>query len=1265
MSNTTKGAIATLKRTFSASTSSSDEPSPFLPAKRQSPQVDLRNHLNDNPHQDKPRQLIGDFLRDLRDHVKVLQWNICGNAHRQNELLEDAAREKGGGWHFIALQEASKNSQNIRSNLYDAVELSSASDGTQPIWWYVQKDVGRNNWRVADNSCNCKHKEEHDRYMSTLVVKSDIGVDIYITNVYNRNKQLPPACIAARTKGRGLHLQVGDYNLHTWTWGGPGMTQRCDEKGARLQDEMYHADMKLLTTAANGGTFSRPQYGSGYRDIIDLAWMSRHHMNRMRFHRPRPDLKGPKSDHTPFETGIDLTIVTEEKDKKLWEEADEGEVNAACQTHLPSTDQLPSVGEPRSIEDYAKVITQAVQAANAAVPSEKQQAAPPKVGPEATDARTTYKQAGEAFRTAEKVFVRDHAPHLDLHTDTRGSCSDDTGTGMYHSSDNLEGVSSSFVPAAWPDEDHCSCHDQDSDWNSFSRFVRGRSHRMDHYSDANDVNWDSDSDSDATSDDPYSFSDSEDDDEYEHPPDRDEEFDDEGACQHDGEQGVFDADGYHVPGMEHWTPYMREQFRRIRTAYRARDELRARQKKFEESEKNYQHLKATDALRQKRQRLGNVKGSSIHRAWGAIKRGGEATTPAVFQEVLKDGKPSQDSDVIANRVLDTWVPRWKEPFEHRAIAERETPQDCKGRTVNEKQLRRLLRLLKNRIAPGKDDIPNEILKLCEDILVPHLVHLFNACFRIGYFPKVWRIEKMIALKKKTPRNFSYGDPGDWRPISLLSCLGKLMESYIAMVLTEIALELELVPKTQFGTSRRSTITALIYLIEIIRAAWRRGKAVTILSLDLSGAFPRTDRALLLDLLVSNGVPIWIVNILGSFFTERQAFLSLPGHESGPHPLNCGIPQGSPLSPILFAIFSSGLLALDKSKYGKPEDGVEDIFMFSYVDDTYMIAVSDSWDRNNELLQHAHAHPLDWARTHKAAFNPEKYQVLHLTQSTHHMHKVPETIPRIDGLTVDQEKGEAYNSPMKIVGVTITSTLRWDEHVERMRAKAAQLRNRFSQLASSTWGPDMLTLRMLVRSSMYELIMRHTLTSYLHLLVPHEYTISLHLRCSCVVCRRPLPRYATLRTDKDITGASRTTTKSIPQDHCWRFHGDAHRCHSERALRREPPGIHGAPRELDASAHVRHRGMGHHRRSKGGCGQIERWHIAATSESRSATRQEGGGCATQSFWSRWSWKPQRCHDQATDQHGNHCRLRRANASGVFGIHKREEGHVRKYSSSGSP
>lgn len=79
-------------------------------------------------------------------------------------------------------------------------------------------------------------------------------------------------------------------------------------------------------------------------------------------------------------------------------------------------------------------------------------------------------------------------------------------------------------------------------------------------------------------------------------------------------------------------------------------------------------------------------------------------------------------------------------------------------------------------ATGNNEIPNEILKLAKPLLLPHLVTVFNECLKHGYFPRKWRTATTAILRKNDKEDYS--EPGAYRPIALLSCLGKILETLL-------------------------------------------------------------------------------------------------------------------------------------------------------------------------------------------------------------------------------------------------------------------------------------------------------------------------------------------------------------------------------------------------------------------------------------------------------------------------------------------------------
>ena len=83
---------------------------------------------------------------------------------------------------------------------------------------------------------------------------------------------------------------------------------------------------------------------------------------------------------------------------------------------------------------------------------------------------------------------------------------------------------------------------------------------------------------------------------------------------------------------------------------------------------------------------------------------------------------------------------------------------------------------RGRSAPGADGIRYPVLKQCPDIIFEYLEYIYNICLKIGYFPKAWKQATGIMIPKpdKDPKITT-----NYRPISLLSCMGKLFEKILA------------------------------------------------------------------------------------------------------------------------------------------------------------------------------------------------------------------------------------------------------------------------------------------------------------------------------------------------------------------------------------------------------------------------------------------------------------------------------------------------------
>jgi hypothetical protein len=120
--------------------------------------------------------------------------------------------------------------------------------------------------------------------------------------------------------------------------------------------------------------------------------------------------------------------------------------------------------------------------------------------------------------------------------------------------------------------------------------------------------------------------------------------------------------------------------------------------------------------------------------------------------------------------------------------------------------------------PGIDEIPNRFLQAMGEPLVQALTALINQCWAAEYFPKRFRTARTIVIRKpsKPDKQLDYLDLGAWRPIALLSTLGKVIEIVMAQHLNSLVEQHRLLPDSQMGNQKdRSTETALELLLEQI------------------------------------------------------------------------------------------------------------------------------------------------------------------------------------------------------------------------------------------------------------------------------------------------------------------------------------------------------------------------------------------------------------------------------------------------------------------
>ncbi|KAK9686992.1 Reverse transcriptase (RNA-dependent DNA polymerase) [Popillia japonica] len=130
-------------------------------------------------------------------------------------------------------------------------------------------------------------------------------------------------------------------------------------------------------------------------------------------------------------------------------------------------------------------------------------------------------------------------------------------------------------------------------------------------------------------------------------------------------------------------------------------------------------------------------------------------------------------------------------------------------------------------------INSDIVRNTRDFLIDPLVYLINLSFRTGRYIRAFKNSKVVPIFKK-------GDPAEpknYRPISVVCILGKIIEIILKERLLGYFKRFSLLHASQFGyMSERSTIDAVLRVVEGIVEGMERGEYVMLAMRDLSKAF---------------------------------------------------------------------------------------------------------------------------------------------------------------------------------------------------------------------------------------------------------------------------------------------------------------------------------------------------------------------------------------------------------------------------------------------
>ena len=158
------------------------------------------------------------------------------------------------------------------------------------------------------------------------------------------------------------------------------------------------------------------------------------------------------------------------------------------------------------------------------------------------------------------------------------------------------------------------------------------------------------------------------------------------------------------------------------------------------------------------------------------------------------------------------------------------------------------------------------------------------------------------------------------------------------------------------------------------------------------------------------IPLNLIKWIQHFLSARSTQLKFNVTTSEPIPTPAGIPQGSPLSPLLYMYYNADLLDITSGKI--------DTMSLGFIDDIVYGVQGESNTGNIRKIKRLLEKAEEWRKKHRAQFEMTKYVLVHYTRNRR---KTTKALVTLNGTTIHPSVEAKY------LGITFDQQLRYRAH----------------------------------------------------------------------------------------------------------------------------------------------------------------------------------------------------------------------------------------------